>query len=346
MRFAWFVVASSLTASIAAEAAQPPAKKYEVITPKDNDIIATGMNARGEIIGFEWVESKQQPGVIDQVPFIAKGKEITYLPLLKGYTATFPNAVSDDGVVVGRASKPAPPGVRLYLRNQAFIWDARQGIRGLGVLKDDWASFATGITRDGKRISGFSVGDNRMRACIWNLDGENWVGTPLPHEHQLGSNVVAISDNGKFITAVDGSFPCLWSQAPSGEWAREPIGGSGALTPRAVNNDGTVVGLRDGGNGTMNALVWTRKGGILNIERPKDYPRAEALAINNLGAVVGMIDGAHGSKVLPKGFVYEDGKLRFLDEGGPNFVSATGINDKGQVTGVFEKEEEEKGHAH
>jgi hypothetical protein len=55
-----------------------------------------------------------------------------------------------------------------------------------------------------------------------------------------------------------------------------------------------------------------------------------------------MIDGPNGSKVVPRGFVYEAGKLRVLDEGGPNFAAATAINDQGQVAGVFEKEEDEE----
>src|SRR5205807_2237591 len=114
-------------------------------------------------------------------------------------TATHPAALSDNGLVVGRASKPAPAGVRVPLRNQAFIWDAETGIHGLGVLKDDSASFACGITRDGRRVSGFSVGENRVRACLWERDGDGWKGTALPHAFQLGSNVVAISDHGKYI---------------------------------------------------------------------------------------------------------------------------------------------------
>ncbi len=343
MRTAWLLFAS-MSLGFAAEADQP-AKTYEVITPKEDGIIATGMNARGEIIGFEWIEDKQHAGLINQVPFHAKGKVITYLPILQGYTATFPAAVSDEGVVVGRASKPAPPRVRVHMRNQAFIWDAKGGIRGLGVLKDDSSSLACGITRDGRRISGFSVGDNRMRACVWDRDGESWKGTPLPHAHQLGSNSVVISDNGKFVSAVDGVFPCLWTRDDaSGEWTREVIGESGSLLPRGVNNSGVVVGLRHSSDGGTHAIIWNRKDGCFEIEAPKDYTRNEALAINNEGVVVGMMDGPHGSKILPRAFVYEDGKIRPLQEGGPTFVSATAINDQKQVTGVFEKDEEEGAH--
>jgi hypothetical protein len=162
------VLATAIFALLVNTRADEPAAKWDIVTPKDDGVIATGINARGEIIGFEWAEEKDTPGVLSQRPFFARGKEITYLPVLKGYTATFPAAVSDDGLVVGRASKPAPPGVLVHLRNQAFQWDAKSGIRGLGALKDDNASFACGVSRDGKRISGFSVGKDRMRACVWD----------------------------------------------------------------------------------------------------------------------------------------------------------------------------------
>jgi uncharacterized membrane protein len=330
-------VALGLTASAGAD---EPARKYRVVSPKDDAIIATGINGRGEIVGFEWVGEKNHPGVLAQVPFIARGKMMTYLPLLEGYTATFPAALSDDGRVVGRASKPAPPGVRVDLRNQAFVWEADAGIRGLGALEGDSASFACGISRDGRRISGYSVGDNRVRACFWDQDGKGWKGTPLPHASRLGSNVVAISDDGKSIAALDGSLPCLWTQDASGHWTREVIAEADSLVPRAVNNAGTVVGLRlrTTGDGLTHAVLWTRDGGFKQLAEPAGYVRSEAYGVNNAGVVVGMVDGPGGSQVGPRAFVYEEGRLRLIDEGGPDFTAATAINDRGQVAGVLEKE--------
>jgi uncharacterized membrane protein len=319
--------------------ADGPAKKYRVVTPKDDGIIAAGINGTGEIVGCEWVESKDHPGVVEQRPFYARGKVVTYLPLLEGYTATFPAALSDDGLVVGRASKPAPPAGRVDLRNQAFLWDARTGIRGLGALEDDSASFACGVSRDGRRISGFSVGDNRVRACIWERDGEGWRGTALPHAARLGSNTVAISGNGKSIAAVDGVFPCLWTEDAPGRWTREVIADAGSFAPRGVNDSGTVVGLHFADNGRTHAVIWTRRGGCKQLEVPEGYVRSEANAVNNDGVVVGMVDGPNGSEIGPDAFVYEEGRLRLIDEGGPAFTAATAINDHGQVAGVLEKEE-------
>ena len=103
----------------------------------------------------------------------------------------------------------------------------RNGIRGLGALEGDTASFASDITPDGRRISGFSVGNNRVRACIWDRDGTGWKAEvlPSPSSSNLGSTVVAISDNGKLAAAVDGEKPCLWSRQESGRWTQELLGG-------------------------------------------------------------------------------------------------------------------------
>ena len=49
-------------------------------------------------------------------------------------------------------------------------------------------------------ISGFSVGDNRVRACVWDRDGDGWTATALPQESpQLGTNVIPISPD--FVAA-------------------------------------------------------------------------------------------------------------------------------------------------
>jgi uncharacterized membrane protein len=339
MRLSWLIgtVALGLGCQVFCD---EPKTKLQVVTPRPEGIMAAAINGRGDIIGFQWVENKRVPGVLEQVPFYAQGTKLTPLPLLDGYTATFPAALSDDGVVVGRAGKPAPLGVAVPLRNQAIVWDAKSGIHGLGVLEGDLSSFASDITADGRRISGYSVGDNRVRACIWERDGKGWKAKPLPRVSMLGSGVVTISDSGNHVAAVDGEKPCLWSELPSGQWKQEFIGGPGSLVPRAVNNSGMVVGLRFTLDGLTHAVIWSRGTGQKMLEKPQGYVRSEALSVNNQGIVVGMVDGPGGSKTGPNAFVYEAGRLRLVDEGGPFLGSATAINDRGQITGVFEKEEE------
>jgi uncharacterized membrane protein len=319
--------------------ADEPPKKYQLVTPKDVGIIATGINSRGDIVGFEWIEEKDRPAVVSQQPFYAKGKSLVELPLLTGYTATHPAGLSDTGRVVGRVSKPAPPGRRVPLRSQAFIWEEPTGIRGLGALDGDNSSYACGVTRDGNCISGVSIGDGLIRACIWERDGLTWKGTALPQKGQLTSQVVVMSDNGRYIASIDDGVPCLWARGAAGSWTREAIGNAGLLAPRAVNNSGTVAGVSHSPDGLTHAVIWIPAEGTRRVPEPTGFVRSEANAINNNGVVVGMVDGPHGSTVGPNAFVYEKGRVRLLDECGPAFAGATAINDNNQVAGVLEEKE-------
>lgn len=338
-----FLVLAALNFAFTVGAEGQALKKYQVVTPKDDRINAVDVNARGDVLGSEWVEDSKNPDMIVEVPFLARGKAMTTIPLLKGYTATFPAAVSEGGVVVGRASKPGSLTKRVLFRNQAFIWDEKAGIRGLGALKGDVASIACGISRDGAAISGYSVGDNRMRVCVWERVGESWTAVALPQTDRLGSNVVAISDDGRRVSAVDGAVPCLWSRDAAGTWTREPIGAPGALVPRSVNNSGTVVGFMFGGDSRKHAVIRTRDGGCRPIQEPPGFVQSEASDVNNDGAAVGMIERrvGEGIELEPHAFIYIGEHLKFIDEGGPNFIAANAINDRWQITGTFERDDEE-----
>ena len=213
------------------------------------------------------------------------------------------------------------------LRNQAFIWDAQTGIHGLGLLADDFVSFACDISADSRRISGFSVGDNRVRAYVWNKDGTGWKGMALPHTFNLSTTFVPMSDDGKQIASLAGEKPCLWSQRDSGEWSQEFIGEPGSFAPRSVNNAGMVVGVRHVLDGRNHAVVWSAQHGVKQLEEPKGYANSEANAVNNEGVVVGLVDGPPGSKTGPNAFVYEAGRFR-LDGRGWAFLHLRDRNQR------------------
>jgi len=320
--------------------AQAPFPRIDVIATKADQIVVTSMNGKGDWVGFEWREETKHPGVISQVPFFSSKGQQTDLPLLKGYTATFPAAVSDDGLVVGRVSRPPTRNAKakagVVPLNQAFVWTHNSGIQGLGMLKDDVASVACDVSSDGRRISGFSLGENRLRACIWEREGQGWRAGPLPQEAQLGSNTVHLSDDGNSAAAVDGTVPVLWKRDEQGKWWREVIGSSGSMIPRGLNNASVVVGIRHSNQGTTDAVVWMRGKGLETIKLPAGYTRAEASAVNNFGIIVGLIDGPAGSDVGPNGFVSFDGQTKIIKEDSAYLSSATCINDQGQVAGIVE----------
>src|SRR5262249_2655267 len=162
----------------------------------------------------------------------------------------------------------------------------------------------------------------------------SWKGTALPQTDRLGAQMVVMSKNGRYVASVDGSVPCLWSRGDGGSWTREVIGDAGSLVPRAVNSSGVVVGLSDTGDGLAHAVIWTRAEGTKRLEKPPGYVQSEANAINDEGVVVGMVDGPRGSSIGPRAFVYANRKLRLIDECGPDFTSATAVNEHGQIAGV------------
>jgi uncharacterized membrane protein len=318
---------------------QPP---LLVIRPKPIGVEAVAINSRGDVIGFEWVEEKEAPGVLSQLPILARGTTIHPMPLMEGYTATFPSDVSDEGLVVGWVSRP-PRMRRPGPQSQGVVWEVGTDLKPLGTLEGDLASMATGVTADGKTITGYSLGRASRRPCSWERTPEGYRISVLPHQEPLGSNVVVISPSGTHAAAVDGSRLCLWTREADGGWAQEVIGEPGALVPRAVNDDGTVVGLRHDRDGHTHATFWTRETGVRTIPKPAPFVRSEAYAINRSGLVVGMIDGPRGSEIGPTGFVYDTKThaLRLITEGGASFTTATAINDAGQVSGVFEEDEDD-----
>jgi len=324
---------------------KPPV--IRVVPEKDrHKIVAIGLNSAGDLLAFRWTPENGDENVLEQAPmlFEAKTAKETRIPLLKGYTATLPAALSDTRVVVGRASRPSVnnAGQRLPFPGVAFVWDEKSGIRSLGALPDDTLSHADSISADGTIVTGISIGPNRVRACVWQRKGDTWVIKPLPQETlHLNSQKIAISPNGKYAVGVDGRKPTLWTHGTDGTWTRETIGDTDSMITRAVNDNAFVAGFRfeQDAQTSKNALIWSRETGMKVIEKPKGYVYAELSAINNRNVAVGFVDGPHGSEIGPNACVTENGRLRIFPEH-PEFSAATAIDDQGNVGGTFEEKEQ------
>ena len=176
---AWLTGAATVILSWQAQGDEPK-KKHQIVSPRDVGINATGINGRGDVVGFEWIASKKYPGVIEQVPFFASGKTITYLTAPEGYTAFFPAAVSDDGVVVGHAGKPAPRGrSRCGTRRSSGI--RRLECTGLACWPTTWFR----MPATSQPTPGASAGIPSARIGYGPASGTGtagWKGAALPHD--------------------------------------------------------------------------------------------------------------------------------------------------------------------
>ena len=210
--------------------------------------------------------------MIEQVPFYAQGKAMTYLPLLAGYTATFPAAVSDGGRVVGRASKPgaarggrppAQPGVRLGGRDRHPRPRRARGRRGLVRLWDHPRRAPDQRLLGGRQPhAGLHLGSGRD-----GLEGD-CLAADRPDSDRARSSSATTAGTWRPPTAA---FPA------SGRRTR-PASGRGkssetvaSLLPRAVNNAGIVAGLRYIPDGFAHAVVWTREAGTQVLAEPAGY---------------------------------------------------------------------------
>jgi probable HAF family extracellular repeat protein len=299
---------------------------------------ARAINLAGSVIGFREVGGPD-PGASQEKAFYASKGTIKEIPLLPGYTSTFPTALSDNELVVGYCSKPIKqPGNPGPLTLQAFVWNPTTGaMTGLPVPAGFERNLAHGISADGSRISGVCGGsDYSMIACIWEKGADGWECKALPGRGKsplLLTSGACISRDGKFICGMDGNTAARWSRQADGSWTLKVLKDAYFIS-KAVNDSGAVAGYRrtDDNSGNHRAILWTDKDGMKELGVLPNTQTSQALAINNAGLVVGS-SGEAGRAVGPKAFVYQNGKLAEVPIPQVVVSYAYAVNEKGQIAG-------------
>jgi uncharacterized membrane protein len=306
--------------------------------------LVQAINNKGDAVGTRHVPGSS-PGVeTEEQNFYQSGGKTQVMPLLDGYTALFPQAISDNGLAVGRVMKPmktlGDPG---YGNIQAFIWNAKTGkTEGLGIPRDFERSLAYGITPDGTRISGVVGGAGKTCVCIWDKTDNGWRSTILPGNTRSELNVTsgpAISNDGSFVVGIDDYKPCLWKRQADGSWKQTVI--EELFVPKSVNDSGTIVGYRRFDNdGNYRAVSWTARDGMKDLGVLPGTRSSQAFSINNKGMIVGVSDepGPDGG---PQPFISDGRTMKLLPARGVIVGIAYAINDRGQVAGFYGCEDDE-----
>ena len=161
-----------------------------------------------------------------------------------------------------------------------FLWNEEKGpieLKSNNISKDARANAVSG---DGAIIVGWQDIGGPWKSSVWkrNADGSydankmllvNPNGSPTDYYNQLGE-IRAISENGKWLGGKsDPAFPAAWI------WSEETgVINLGSLFPEpaytsmvsAINNDGSIVlGFQMKQNGTSLPFIWTKTGGIKNL---------------------------------------------------------------------------------
>ena len=175
-----------------------------------------------------------------------------------GYTSY---RVSADGSTVTGWYEGTDPG------GNQFLWNASNGIQNIGSITGDYKFSASGLSSDGKSISGASVSGNIPVAAYWsNSNG-------LQYLPALDGGI----RGGAFTLSTGGNFIAGYSFASDGfnhatRWT--PNGGIldiGVPTSRTasfaygISDDGNTIVGYSSGNGSSLSFVWTPSTGIYEL---------------------------------------------------------------------------------
>jgi probable HAF family extracellular repeat protein len=229
------------------------------------------------------------------------------------------------GQIVGVASNERSQG-------RAIIWDAVTGMRDLGTLPGDTASYAHGINNLGWVIGTSSDGRGVGSGFVWDTTAMRRL-NPLPNG--LNSSAWAINDTG-VIAGTSDQQAVVWN---GGVPVPLPFLQAGDIYSGAhdINSSGLVVGYSDATGTSEDAVVWSG-GAVVGLGYlPGDF-RSAAWGVNDAGWVVGE------SQTLQtrRAFVWDGTEMHDLNTliAGPNPFTSLGdaraISNSGHIVGYGE----------
>jgi probable HAF family extracellular repeat protein len=248
-------------------------------------------------------------------------------------------AISDGNVVVGRSDMFTPNGEV----SRGFVFsDPNVGMQTLSGLADSRSTVANGVS--GGTIVGTVTGSNGLtQAVTWDLQGHpKAIGglTPGGSSSGLGVNNAG-QVTGAAQTAGDGSHAFLYNpgQTVGAPGVMKDLGiltSGGTSQGNAVNNAGEVAGWASTGTSGYHAFAYLGTQ-MVDIQGSQFLASSSmGLGINDAGWIVGRADEGNGGSFA---FLWRDG-LGMVDLNslidktqGWDLLSATGINNHGQIVG-------------
>jgi probable HAF family extracellular repeat protein len=265
----------------------------------------SGLNDRGE------VATTIQIGADSADTDVAVWRDGKWRDLGAGTAA----GVTRDGRVVGFSASNT---------QHAVIWNTNGSSRDLGTLPGGFWSEAT-AANDRGQVVGYAQ-STATHAFIWDADhgirdlGAQSTGASFAYDINDAGQVIGSANN----TAV------MWDQ--SGK--KHTLGAGSGSIAYAINRSGLVVGDANG-----HAFSWSSSAGFKKLPVSTGVGTSSAAAVNNAGEIVGSAQVTRGS-ALPvfHASLWQNGAMQDLNDllpasSGWELVSASAINDRGQIAG-------------
>ena len=310
---------------------------------------ALAINAQGSVIGIRETPDPSK-GQLIIVPFYIGKYGSKDIPPPNSFTNLEPIGICDTDLVVGYASRP--PGSKDGSL-AGVVWDPKtETFAFLPKAPGDVVNQPQAISADGKRITGYTTGPDRLRPALWVFDDsqKEWTIKVLSTLHEnnpyLMSGGLMISPDGKRIAGCcteafrpDGNVDSalfLWTETEPDRWERKLLS-SEQLYLRGINDQGEMAGSVRGKTGERQPCFVSPQGDFRLLELlPKDVS-GEAKGINNDSVIVGFSDDPIGGDGGPEPcFWKKDAKPNKIAPAGSWFGMIQAINQAGQMAGLVE----------
>jgi uncharacterized membrane protein len=310
---------------------------------------AIAINNQGSVIGTREVPDKAGAMWIPR-PFYSGTFGTKDIPTPNAYTNFEPIGISDTELVIGYATRPSGSKDGSLI---GTVWDPKQdAFTLLPKAEGDNVNHPQAISADGKRITGYTTGPNRLRPALWEYDPsqQQWSITVLPTQYEnnpyLMSGGLMISPDGKSIagcctegTLPDGSIDSAlyrWAQGQSGAWERSLLSRE-QLYLRGINDQAEMAGSVRGPTGLRQPCFVSAKGEFVLLPLLPNDVSGEAKGINNASLVVGFSDDPNGGDGGPEPCIWgKDRKATRIAKAGFAYGAIQAVNQKGQIAGMAE----------
>ena len=193
--------------------------------PGDSTSAATAINDKGQVVGISGPCGVAVGDVSAAHAVIWENGVPTRIDDFGGHTWNTPNAINNDGIVVGFSLPADQEGTRFF---RAFVWTKEAGTKMLDQIEGDVRSSAAGINDDGQ-IVGFSrTAGAVLRAVIWenadaqvkNLNDLTAPGSPylrIAGDINNAGRIIGNTGDGRGFLAIPSDSPAQ-AKAASGRF--------------------------------------------------------------------------------------------------------------------------------
>ncbi|MEZ4331100.1 MAG: PEP-CTERM sorting domain-containing protein [Myxococcota bacterium] len=154
---------------------------------------------------------------------------------------------------------------------EAFVWDAVNGLRGLGDLPGGQTlSEPYAISTDGSTVVGYGYSDLGPEAFVWNEAG-GLLGLGDLEGGEFASIATAVSADGSIVVGFSatgfGSEPFIWDPVRGMQRLGERPGRLTSRRPTAISDDGSiVVGVDYTARTGDQAVIWDATGQMQSLD--------------------------------------------------------------------------------